>query len=149
MTMCSALIVYMKVEILLGLPSLITELEITFFWPSQLWHPGNSAEPVVSGLGPPLPPQAPLSPWSPKRCLAFHTPSLNKAFLRGRSALCLCICTVRHWSNPHNVVSIAVIAVSAYIGCSVCWAWHAQSSLWDTAPIHGLLFYAALADEDE
>lgn len=63
--------------------------------------------------GAPGPPQAPLSPWSPERCLAFHTTSLNKALLYGRSALCLRICTVRHWSNPRRVDSIAVIAVSA------------------------------------
>lgn len=31
--------------------------------------------------GPPVSPQAPLSPWSPKLCLAFNTLSLNKALL--------------------------------------------------------------------
>lgn len=61
----------LKVEVLLHRPSLIAEFEM----PSQLWYPGNSAEPVVSGLGPP--PGAspsPSIPLEPKALLGIpHT----------------------------------------------------------------------------
>lgn len=63
-------------------------------WHSSRHHGCGALEIVPSqqsqGPGAPAPPQAPLSPWSPERCLAFHTPSLNKAFaVRSRRSLSL------------------------------------------------------------
>ncbi len=73
----------------LGFPTFISQNHhwdlMGYEWHSSWHHSCGTLEivprPAVPGPRPPLPPQAPQFPWSPKRCLAFHTPSLNKALL--------------------------------------------------------------------